>query len=636
MEEHASNSDIQAAFRDLDSRVGCVRHISPIETRFLSIFITADNVQTFVLSLEKNIRVFFIRQILKTFHAPKPWPNLLTMEQLNAIEQLWTGLSRSTGPYSLRETRFYTVHLVTYYISASWGQTRDLCTISVAEDALDTLIHESKLKAGRGNARKPYALEGTDSTTSLWNGLALVRAASAQRNLLATVSRVTRYVDSAVEPDQDHCWFVKSDPLIWELVNNIYKNHKTGDLEPELPYLHISKSHETQVVNMEDEDPVYHPSDIIVPPLTGYLEVSGAGAILIHGAVNMSSEDRSPSSLCVYIVRGPTQPPNQDELARIIKTTFEDRDVYHTTRDNGTLNLRADSRYRRIWNIQKPYGVFFSYGRGSFVKWLRHWNKPLPERQGSPRGATKVLLMLTRVYTPWHDPRFFHGGPFAEMKRRFLKELFRVEVAAWVYNAWEKIRQGTMCCVLCSEDDYYYDDDDDDDDEDDDDDDDDDDQNDQRIPGLCRGCQRLLDLINQYGWLLWIKSRLRKALKQAISTTKTQDLISQDAYCIETPVPTSPLTAFSRYQSGRVESSDSESELVSIRSDESPERIASSPPNSESFGPQDTSTDDDTIGGMLNQQAFRLPAAETGGERTTRKRKRTEAEEDDEPTTQQA
>ncbi|KAI0849890.1 hypothetical protein F5Y00DRAFT_234096 [Daldinia vernicosa] len=420
-------------------------------------------------------------------------------------------------------------------MSASWEQTRDLCVISVAEDAFDTLIYKSGLKVGQGKARKPPVQVDDDSNASLANGLARLRTTSAQRNLLATVSQVARYVDGTIEPSQRECWFKESDVLIWELVNT-YKNHKAGDLEPELPFFHISISHETQVVNTEDEDPIefihsvtlgsFDPDDEFTEPLlNGDLEISDAGVILIHGGAN-TREGRSPSDLCVYIVHGSTQTPNQDELTRMIKTAFVDRDVYHTTRDNGTLNLH-DSKPRLTWNIKKSYGVFFSYGRESFVKWLRHWNKPLPERQGSPRGATDSgRLIFEREYSPWHDPRGLYGGPLAEKKEEILKELFRMEVTAWAHIAREKTRQGTICCVLCSENgDYRMEDDD----------------EEYRycrkfgfISGLCDEWQEQSDISIGYGFPVWTKRLPRKALKKAISSaspTPTQDLVSQDAYC---------------------------------------------------------------------------------------------------------
>ncbi|KAI0553686.1 hypothetical protein F4679DRAFT_530152 [Xylaria curta] len=364
IEEQLSNGDVQAGFRKFDCDIRAVRHISPIQSRFLSIFITADNVQTFILSLKKNFRKFLVRRMIKKLSSTTRKPNLFTVNELYAIEKLWTGQSRLSGPYHFREIRFYTVHLVTYYMSASWEQIRDLCVISVAEDAFDILVTESKSKAKRGKARKPAVKVNEDSNASLLTGLARLHAASAQRNLLATASRVSRYVDGTIDPSRGECWFKRGDAVIWEIVNNIYEYQKKGDLEPELPYLHISTSYEMQVVKTKDQDgsksslfdissenPEY---EITVPPLSGYLKISGIGGILIW--------DRA--KLCIYVVRRSTQPPNISELSRILKKG----DEYHTTRDDGTLNLQISLKDHKIWNIEEPNDLSLH----TIAKYCRH------------------------------------------------------------------------------------------------------------------------------------------------------------------------------------------------------------------------------------------------------------------------
>ncbi|KAI1174434.1 hypothetical protein F4777DRAFT_384632 [Nemania sp. FL0916] len=653
-EELASNNDVQAAFRSLDSRFGVVRHISPIKSRFLSIFITRDNIQTFVLSLKMKDRTTLLRKILKQLASNTPQPNLLSVDELNNIEVLWTGQSRLRGSYQLRDTRFYTVHLVVYYLSPSWEQNRDLCMISVAQDAFDALVAASELAPGRGKARPPAIRINEESNRWFINGLTQVRGASAQRNLLATVKRVARYVDGTVDPSQGECWFNTSDPFIWELVNNIYAYQKKGDLEPEQPYLHLSTSLEIQTVDTEDQDafrfsfPSRATADMIVSddysddgieditdhPLNGHLKVSNTGGVLLFGKGNGSRGERNMSNICVYIVRPSTQLPSKDEVAHIIKTTFEDCDVYHTTWDNGSLNLKADSSERKIWNIRKSLGVYFSYGGLSFVKWLHAWNRPLPERQGSPRGATDLgNIIFCRTYTPWHDPRYAYGGFAAEMKKKFVKELFRKEVTAWTHISRVKSSQGTACCVLCSRDGNWITEDD----------------RERRhyrtyygfISGLCNNCQEDLDITIESGWPLWMKLVLRRALKKEISTTPSnemQDSVSSIAYIVGTPPSSRKIFPFLE-SAQENESSDGDSEDALVLDFESGGRVRPSFPDlsdSESDESPYTSREEDAIEIELYQRALQPPVDDEERESAlyqpeirppARKRKRQEANE---------
>ncbi|RYP26974.1 hypothetical protein DL768_011471 [Monosporascus sp. mg162] len=375
IETQPSNHGVQAAFRSLDSRLGAVRHITPIESRFLSIFITADNIQTFLRSMNETVRRIFVRQILDQFYSATPGLSMLSVDQLNAMEELWTGQSRRSGPFNLKETNFYTAHLIAYYMSASWEQVRELCTISIAEDAFDTLIAESKLKVGRGKAKKPaVVMEKAFVDSNLMCYLSQLRTASAQWNLLASISRVAHYIDSTISPSSGRCWFKPSHALTWELVNATYKFHKKGDLGPELPFLHISKSHEIQTMNsnaqgttnFDDQSTVDSDHQDTFQPLNGDLRVSAEGAILIYGEQSHPIYGRSPSSLCVYIVHGSVELPSEDDLARIIENAFADCHVYETIRDNRTLNLRTLKKNRKIWNLGNPYGALFSYEDGDY------------------------------------------------------------------------------------------------------------------------------------------------------------------------------------------------------------------------------------------------------------------------------
>ncbi len=674
--------ELQAAFKQLDSGFGAVRHAAPIESRFLGLVITDDNVQTFVMSTSTNVRRLIIRQILDQFSVSNE-PSIMTTDQLSSIEEMWTGHLRLRTPLQLRETKVYTVYAVVYHLSPSWDRIRDLCSISITDGAFEVLVKESELKAKKG---KPHAEPIADDSgsnpvvdNSVVDYIARLKRVPFHENLLACITRVCGRRDPKIDGRAEN-HLKPCNASIWELVSYIYKFHKKGDLEPELPFLRISATSAVQPTGFE-----FCPEALYLQR-GGQLELSERGAVLVHGL-----RRQGKTSICVYLVREAISPPSKDELARTIKETFEDHDVYHTTLNNGTLNPRARKRYRDIWNIKDSYGVFFSYGGRSFVKWLRALRQPLPTRHGSPRGPGDVgcTNIFGRTYSPWHDPRYVYGGPNGEMRKKFLRRLLTAEVTAWAKMAQQSIREGTKCCLLCAcegegegEDEDQY--------EDDEDmwfgDDDidtypdayvehdnkaatsspsipqerdegggsvsilepesDDDlgrrvkhilKNYGRIRGLCYICNEELSIDGP--WKGWVKQVVRTALEKVISANATPDAQlpgSSDDYCIATP-PLSPrrgwlrvLEEQDRNASGRDDSALSDSQTDGENDADSNADVAStrvSEENRESeIRESESESEDDEEGASLGSTSLQpgktkasAPAEQEGPRRKWRR-----------------
>ncbi|KAI0514644.1 hypothetical protein F5B22DRAFT_225936 [Xylaria bambusicola] len=419
MEESPDCIGVQEAFRRFDSKHGAFRHISPIKSRFLSIFVTADNLSTFNSSLPNSDRVFIIRKILNKLFSNEPKPILLGMDELNNIEKCWTGQSGTGVPYRFQGAKFYTVHYrfqgvkfytvhqITYYMSASWEQIRDLTVVSIAENALESLVSLSGLKGRR--SRTPLVQGDIHSGNSLIERLRILHVASAQRTLLATMSRVAGYIDNTSALAWDSWPCRESDVCIWQLVNNVYKYHTRGELEPDLPFLHMSSSHQMQRV-----DPENHES----------LTVSGAGAVLIYGSPIALRDQQKAPNICAYIVHGLSQPPpSSHKLARMVKSTFEDCDVYHTTRGSGTWNLRHKSAYRNAnWNIEQSYSFVLPNGDKIFARWFKWLRISARERQGSPKGAHNTAG-LALVSQPATVERLASGSDFVDESTLTFHEL---------------------------------------------------------------------------------------------------------------------------------------------------------------------------------------------------------------------
>ena len=429
----------KAAFHVLDSPNGMVRHASFIESGFYALFITSDNVHTLLQSTQEKVVTCFSRQILGQLQGKSL---LLEPEHLAAIENQWTGATRISSRFSLTQSEFYSVITFTSYMTISWEQVRELCIIAVAKDAFDALVVGSKLQQGRGNTRPPKTLDIDKNLVVA--AISHLKHGSVGHNLLATISRIALRVNSLGFLGMKNSCFCADDAITWELVHYVYKSFKKGRLEPTEPFLRSSKRMDNQHFDSSDEGPF---------PLAEDLSVSASMAVLIHGGGHAHDINRKQqSSLCIYFVSESLDAPNNDDLAAIIKETFQDRDVYHTTRDNGRFNLKATKDSKAPWNLEKTYGVHFSYGGQSFPKWLRSLNANLPTRQGSPRDpSSSGSYLLDREYSPWHDRRLIHGGRFGSMRKHFLQELIASEYGFWRKTAQKRYEEGVRCCACCAE-----------------------------------------------------------------------------------------------------------------------------------------------------------------------------------------
>ncbi|KAF3940404.1 hypothetical protein ABW19_dt0203441 [Dactylella cylindrospora] len=457
---HSSYDEILSAFKSQDSNLGYVRHIAPIQSRFLSLIITADNARTCLRSVNAKDCSELAGKLVRKLHDESWDRHSLSASQINALEEIWTGHSRTRAAFNAFNTKFYTIHTIAYYFSPSWKQVRDLCIIAVAEEAFDILIKEAGLKPGRGKAVRPHKDKLCGASTErcyedLKASLSLVRCVSAEQNLLASINRVACQIGHGVSANK--AWLRPCDSFVWESVNSLYKAQKKGDIEAGLPFIRISRSKETQIGYPYDDEitaPGDQSSNISrpqrpIPNLFGTLEISDQGAILIYGA-----NGDEITELCVYIVEGPEEPPDKKKLGAIIKGTFEDFDVYHTTRDRGKLNIRAAPEGRSVWNLSRTYGFFFHYWGESFVRWLRLLNEPRPTRQGCPRGDYATgRIVITRDYDPWHDPRRKHirDGLRASRKKKYIKFLIEQEVKFWANTAQRKGLGDIEYCNICVE-----------------------------------------------------------------------------------------------------------------------------------------------------------------------------------------
>jgi hypothetical protein len=196
----------------------------------------------------------------------------MSLEGLNALEKAWTGCSRLGIQACLRHVNFITAHISTYFPSDSWCQARERCLVAIAEDALDALIRVPKVRIDPEKAQKPLVArdEHTRSVVQQHktNRSTELKPAPARHNLLGAITRVA----GCISGNRDAPWLWECTSSLWVLVNETYKIHKKGDLEPEVPFLWISRAFD----NQPPQDNGWRPL-----PVRGDLQILGEVGVLV-------------------------------------------------------------------------------------------------------------------------------------------------------------------------------------------------------------------------------------------------------------------------------------------------------------------------------------------------------------------
>ncbi|KAL7917303.1 hypothetical protein ACQKWADRAFT_317430 [Trichoderma austrokoningii] len=115
----------QSPFLALDSPVGVFRHATFVESRYYCLYITRDNVKTFLQSAPQ-VRV---QPLCRLILGHMTQSILTDPGTLDAIEEKWTGISRSSAS-SYRpqaQEQFHVVVSYTTYLSTQWHQFCQYC-----------------------------------------------------------------------------------------------------------------------------------------------------------------------------------------------------------------------------------------------------------------------------------------------------------------------------------------------------------------------------------------------------------------------------------------------------------------------------------------------------------------------------
>jgi hypothetical protein len=423
----------QEKFTTNDTSGGVIRHASFVESKYCCVFVTRDNVQTLLQSIQQPKLGSLCKQILS--HMQRA--SLVELSALDAIERQWTGCARLSS-HQLVDTKFYTVMSFTTYISSSWHLIRELFAVAIAEDAWSDVIVASGLKRDRGKTRTPVILHDLGEG-ALLNTIKQFQTGSPLQVLHTAISR------RAVKIGDNfggHPSLREDDGEFRRIVHFVYVSFKRGNLEPQEPFLRSSQRLDQQHLLKRDVEP--HFADIA--------HSSKDGCVMLTATCYPEIDPgRSEFEFCAYLTSGAPSLPAMQELSSIVANAFETCDVYHTTRSHWSSVLsplkKLHKSHRGVWNLRSTYGV---YSRGfGFLRLLRALGSETPITQGSSRAPNEAGSQLyKRNFVPWSDPRLV----YIDRKERMfvLYKLFSREMQFWNSVARERIAQGLSCCKYCA------------------------------------------------------------------------------------------------------------------------------------------------------------------------------------------
>ncbi|KAH7000644.1 hypothetical protein EDB80DRAFT_114877 [Ilyonectria destructans] len=402
---YAAYMEAQKAFTNLDRPEGVIRHAAFIESRFSCFFITRDNIQSFFNSVEaKKLTKLRSRSGLYLDDAA-----LLNLQAINEVERLWTMNERAPMHRDSPSSRFRVNLAFSSYLSPQWHIVRELHVIAVAQDALQEL-QGSRFPRCRCNEENCFSREGhhcvefKPTYVPIVDMVKKIKNKSVAENLLSAIRRSTFRLERCevgTSPEEVNA------PGTRDFVNYFYKSFKKGLMEPDEPFLRVSKILEHQHLVHSGPNPPQAPK---CKPL----HASEDGCVLISSRSSPRDPDRSRAIVCAYFIEPSHSVPDFGGLCGMIMDAFETRGVHHTTQDNGNSTLTdaiQPDKSSTPWNIENTYGV--TWNGLEFQKMITSFTDPARPDCLTIQGLPEIFIDPFESFAciseclegPWFDTR---------------------------------------------------------------------------------------------------------------------------------------------------------------------------------------------------------------------------------------
>ena len=298
--------------RRFDSPHGVIRNANIVRARFLALYITRDNIDSVLRSLdteEKAQRT--ARDLLRLLR--ESWR--VTSDTLDGLEFMWTGQQQESSDLYGVEQIFCAVFNVAAYISPSWEQVLELSFVAIAEDALPDL--KERASSIRGTSVFPSELPFV-SQKHLTGYLRFARQGSIRSTLQAAIARSCLSSRLARQKNNADAFFLVSEEVVEkgiryrqdvamlpnrevkarEMVVSFYNRYKIGMREPKESFLRLSEAYENRSVDSLGTESIW--------PQKGLQINEGDKAVLVLS--KQPSSWQQTGRLCLYVIDGLVDP----------------------------------------------------------------------------------------------------------------------------------------------------------------------------------------------------------------------------------------------------------------------------------------------------------------------------------------
>lgn len=332
------------AYPPLDAELGHIRYASSVTSVTSYLFVTRDNIDTYLEYLSMGGPIEAIRFILETLWYYRNSVLTLTMHQLDTIENLWSEHLQVDLPFDCQSQRFHTFHCLSFCLCPRLNQRRTLSMIAIAEDAWDWMINISGLNAEDYDFTK-QAFDSTRSlevSTVFMNGLSELKNVSARHNLLASTQRVQGLIDYSVDQKLSKPWFLNCDSFIIELLAllHIVPYGNPFYLQTRFGFIRSSSCIDRQEIGLSPSGPL---------PVNDHGKIFHKELIIIHGEAEPHDEDIG--GMCVFLFSDSLEGCNRNKLQTMVNKYLQSDEILHCI-------LRS----RSIWNEGLCF-QFLSNGR---------------------------------------------------------------------------------------------------------------------------------------------------------------------------------------------------------------------------------------------------------------------------------
>ncbi|KAE8443596.1 hypothetical protein EG329_001529 [Mollisiaceae sp. DMI_Dod_QoI] len=414
--------DLFDAHSVVDNNSRVFRHSSIIKTSFQCLYLTRDNMMSFINCLGDSCSKY--KRIARTaLQALRDGPMTVSQRTLSNIEHEWTGTIRETHHTAPESKMLCAIVHASSISSKTWELSRNLFCLAVDEGALLRIRQYSELE------KSTYRLEGIEeiaphldpeTASSILFHLknrnmkdTLAFAIAHTVDFWRPISRLSRKKRKLAGYEYEQS--VILEPLIRfhypikNLVQEIYRRHKpSGLLEPDAPCLRFSALLE----RLERQSTADHKYSLPLEPSNRLPTLPEDGALLL------CSRYRNAKHMCIFVTKDTCDPTILTEVMSVLietisKQRFFSIDGYSMIGNDGLQYEKGPQVVGPLIPLIKTAAQLWGEGLlHTFNE--KHSHDDYPEIYPYDKSI-QLALFKGECYLKWQP---FSGAPEPEFERR--------------------------------------------------------------------------------------------------------------------------------------------------------------------------------------------------------------------------